>query len=327
MVDRATRSTSRISLFALGMALIAISVAGCGSGSDDTSVPSTGSSAKATKAVVTFSILDDVVQNVGGECVETTVLVGRDGDTHVYQPTPEASVQMTEAELIIANGLGFEPWLDDLYTASGAEGTRVTAMEGVTPLTPAEEGVAADPDHADEVDPHAWQNPENMRTATITVRDALIKANPACAAVITENAARYDAKLVELNTEIVTVVELIPTTQRILVTNHDSLGYFAKQYGFTAETALGAFSTESSDPSAARVAKLVDIIRASGVPAIFVENTGGSDLVDRLAKEAGVALAPPLYTDALGPKDSPGGTYIGMMQSNAEVISMSLAGK
>ncbi len=311
-------------LVALGMALIAIIVAGCGSSSDDKSVPSAGSSAKATKAVVTFSILDDVVQNVGGECVETTVLVGRDGDTHVYQPTPEASVQMAEAELIITNGLGFEPWLDDLYTASGAKGTRVTAMEGVTP---AEEGVAADADHADEVDPHAWQNPENMRTATITVRDALIKANPACAAVITENAARYDAKLVELNTEIVTVVELIPTTQRILVTNHDSLGYFAKQYGFTAETALGAFSTESSDPSAARVAQLADIIRASGVPAIFVENTGGSDLVDRLAKEAGVTLAPPLYTDALGPEDSPGGTYIGMMQSNAEVISMSLAGK
>ncbi len=325
MFDRATRSTSRMPLVALGMALIAISVAGCGSGSDDTSVEATGSSAKATKTVVTFSILDDVVQNVGGECVETTVLVGRDGDTHVYQPTPETSVQMAEAELIIANGLGFEPWLDDLYTASGAKATRVTAMEGVTPLTPAEEGVAAD--DADEVDPHAWQNPENMRTATITVRDALIKANPACAAVITENAARYDAKLVELNTEIATAVELIPTTQRILVTNHDSLGYFAKQYGFTVETALGAFSTESADPSAARVAKLVDIIRASGVPAIFVENTGGSDLVDRLAQEAGVALAPPLYTDALGPEDSPGGTYIGMMQSNAETISMSLAGK
>ncbi len=325
MVDRATRSTSRMPLVALGMALIAISVAGCGSGSDDTSVEATGSSAKATKAVVTFSILDDVVQNVGGECVETTVLVGRDGDTHVYQPTPETSVQMAEAELVIANGLGFEPWLDDLYAASGAKGTRVTAMEGVTPLTPAEEGVAAD--DADEVDPHAWQNPENMRTATITVRDALIKANPACAAVITENAARYDAKLVELNTEIVTVVELIPTRQRILVTNHDSLGYFAKQYGFTVETALGAFSTESSDPSAARVAQLADIIRASGVPAIFVENTGGSDLVDRLAQEAGVALAPPLYTDALGPEDSPGGTYIGMMQSNAETISISLAGK
>ncbi len=325
MVDHATRSTSRMPLVALGMALIAIGVAGCGSGSDDTSVEATGSSAKATKAVVTFSILDDVVQNVGGECVETTALVGRDGDTHVYQPTPETSVQMAEAELIIANGLGFEPWLDDLYTASGAKATRVTAMEGVTPLTPAEEGVAAD--DADEVDPHAWQNPENMRTATITVRDALIKANPACAAVITENAARYDAKLVELNTEIATAVELIPTTQRILVTNHDSLGYFAKQYGFTVETALGAFSTESADPSAARVAKLVDIIRASGVPAIFVENTGGSDLVDRLAKEVGVALAPPLYTDALGPEDSPGGTYIGMMQSNAETISMSLAGK
>ncbi len=325
MFDRATRSTSRMPLVALGMALIAISVAGCGSGSDDTSVEATGSSAKATKAVVTFSILDDVVQNVGGECVETTVLVGRDGDTHVYQPTPETSVQMAEAELVIANGLGFEPWLDDLYSASGAKGTRVTAMEGVTPLTPAEEGVAAD--DADEVDPHAWQNPENMRTATITVRDALIKANPACAAVITENAARYDAKLVELNTEIATAVELIQTTQRILVTNHDSLGYFAKQYGFTVETALGAFSTESADPSAGRVAELVDIIRASGVPAIFVENTGGSDLVDRLAKEAGVALAPPLYTDALGPKDSPGGTYIGMMQSNAETISMSLAGE
>lgn len=311
--------------FALGMALITIIVAGCGS--DDTAGPSTGPSAKATKAVVTFSILDDVVQNVGGECVETTVLVGRDGDTHVYEPTPEASVRMAEAELVIADGLGFEPWLDDLYAASGAKGTRVTAMEGVTPLTPAAEGVAANADHADEVDPHAWQNPENMRTATITVRDALIKANPACASVITENAARYDAKLVELNTEIVTAVEAIPTTQRILVTSHDSLGYFAKQYGFTVETALGAFSTESADPSAARVAELADIIRASGVPAIFVENTGGSDLVDRLAKEAGVALAPPLYTDALGPEDSPGGTYIGMMRSNAEVISMSLAGK
>jgi zinc/manganese transport system substrate-binding protein len=303
--------------------------AGCGS---DSAASTTAPAPDATNAVVTFSILDDVVRNVGGRCVTTTTLVGRDGDAHVFEPTPKDAAALEGADLVISNGLGFEPWLDDLYASSGSKAAKVVAMEGVTPIGVEDghshggEEKASDGGHDHEVDPHAWQDPRNMRTAVANIRNALVKANPECAAEIRANAKRYDAEIVAVDKEIAAAAKSVPNGERIIITNHDALGYFAKRYGFTVETALGSVTTESADPSAKQIADLAADIRNDGVKAIFVENIGGSGVIDQLAREAGVQVATPLYTDALGAEGSEGGTYLGMMTANGKTVSTALSG-
>lgn len=323
------------------VAAAGLAAAGCGS---DSAASTTAPAPDATRAVVTFSILDDVVRNVGGRCVTTTALVGRDGDAHVFEPTPKDATALKGADVVISNGLGFEPWLADLYASSGSKASKVVAMSGVTPIEGdhdhghggeddhdhdhdhGDDKKASGKGHAHEVDPHAWQDPRNMRKAVANVRSALVKANPECADEIRANAKRYDAELVALDKEIAQSVSSLPRAQRIIITNHDSLGYFAKRYGFDVETALGSVTTESADPSAKQIAKLAADIRKDGVKAIFVENIGGTDVIDRLAREAGVQVAPPLYTDALGAEGSDGATYLGMMRSNAKSITSGLSG-
>ncbi|MBM3664843.1 MAG: zinc ABC transporter substrate-binding protein [Actinobacteria bacterium] len=321
------------------VAATGLAAAGCGS---DSAASTTAPAPDATRAVVTFSILDDVVRSVGGRCVTTTTLVGRDGDAHVFEPTPKDATALEGADVVISNGLGFEPWLADLYASSGSKATTVVAMAGVSPIKgDHDHGHVGEDDHGDdhgddkqtsdageahEVDPHAWQDPRNMRTAVATVRDALVKASPECAAEIRANAKRYDAELAALDTEIAESVSSLPGDRRIIITNHDSLGYFAKRYGFDVETALGSLTTESADPSAQQIANLAADMRKDGVKAIFVENIGGTNVIDRLAREAGVQVAPPLYTDALGAEGSDGATYLGMMRSNAKSITSGLSG-
>ena len=325
-----TRGPAGKWIAASATALVAVGgLVAVGCGGDSASGTDTAAAAGATRAVVSFSILDDVVRNVGGDCVDTTVLVNTDGDAHVFEPTPKDATALKEADVVISNGLGFEPWLADLYSSSGSAATQVVTMSGVTPIEGADDhadegGAKGDDTH--EVDPHAWQDPANMREAVAKVRDALVAANPECAPRIRENAARYDAKLVALDAEIVSAVKSVPRDERIIITNHDSLGYFAKRYGFGVETALGSVTTESADPSAQQIASLADDIKKDGVKAIFVENIGGSSVIDRLATEAGVQVAPPLYTDVLGEQGSAGATYLGMMKANAQTISTALSG-
>ncbi len=176
-----------------------------------------------------------------------------------------------------------------------------------------------------EYDPHVWQDPNNVRLMVESIRDALIAADPANAATYEANAANYLAELKELDAFITQEVAKLPPERRKLVTNHDTLGYFAYRYGFTVVgTALGT-TTERADPAAGEIARLVEDIRASGVPAIFVENVSNPALMETIAREAGVKLAPSLFTDALGEPGSEGETYLDMMRYNVRTIVEALA--
>ncbi|PDW04864.1 metal ABC transporter solute-binding protein, Zn/Mn family [Candidatus Viridilinea mediisalina] len=174
--------------------------------------------------------------------------------------------------------------------------------------------------HHGEFDPHVWQDPNNAIIMVEAIRDALMLADAPNAEVYAQNAAAYIVELEELDRFIVAEVARIPMAQRQLVTNHDTFGYFAARYGFEVlGTALGA-TTEAADPAAGAIAELVQQIQAAGVPAIFTENTSNPALMETIAREAGVSLAPPLYTDALGAPGSPGATYIGMVRVNVTTI-------
>jgi ABC-type Zn uptake system ZnuABC Zn-binding protein ZnuA len=166
-----------------------------------------------------------------------------------------------------------------------------------------------------------WQDVQIALHIVEVIRDQLADVDSANAANYRTDAAAYLKQLKELDEWVVETVTQLPKPERKLVTSHDTFGYFAKRYGFQVlGSGLESVSTEASDPSAAEFAKLVEAIKAAKVPAIFAENVQNPKLMERLAKEAGVRLAPPLFTDALGRPGSEGDSYVKMMRYNVTTI-------
>lgn len=287
----------------------------------------------ALKAVASFSILGDLVEEVGGDRVAVTTLVGPDGDAHVYQPTPADAQAVAGANIIFVNGLHFEGWIDRLTEASGAKAPVIVVSEGVTPREFApgegeEEEEHADADGQDHghdhgpTDPHAWQSVPNAKLYVANIAEALSAADPSGAATYTANAAAYTAKLDALDAEIRATIAAIPENRRIIVTSHDAFGYFGQTYGMTFEAPQG-ISTEF-EASAADVAKLITQIRAEKVPAVFMENITDPRLLEQIAAETDAKIGGTLYSDALSPADGPAATYIDMMENNIHQFSAAL---
>ena len=269
--------------------------------------------------VATFSILGDLAQAVAGENVQLRTLVGSDGDTHTYEPIPADGVALAQANLIFENGLGFETWLNKLYTASGSRAKRVVVSSGVTP------GKITIGSEAGSTDPHAWQDVTYAMGMVAVIRDSLAAQDPAHAAAYQANAAAYLKQLQDLDGYIQQQAGTLPAGRRRLVTNHDALGYFAVRYGFQVMgDVLGSVSTEASEPSAAEIARLIDEIKGAQVPAIFTENIENAAVINQVAQEAGVTVAPPLYTDALGKPGTAGESYVKMMRYNIDTIVAAL---
>ncbi|MCL4302911.1 MAG: metal ABC transporter substrate-binding protein [Anaerolineae bacterium] len=300
---------------------------GCGSSQPDQVAAS--STSEKLKVVATFSILGDLVQNVGGDKIELYTLVGPGSDTHTFEPSPSDSVALVEAKLIFENGLGLETWLDKLYTASDSQAKRVAVTEGLEPIAMAEgdheEHGAVDEHGHGEFDPHVWQDVANVIHEVEGIRDALVEADPAGAKTYQANAETYLGQLKELDAWVIAEVEKLPKGRRKLVTSHDTFGYFARRYGFDmVGSGLGS-TTEAGDPSATQLVSLVEEIKGAGVLVIFVENVSNPRLMEQIAAEAGVTLGPALYTDALTEPGSDGDTYIRMMRHNVTVIVMALS--
>ena len=288
------------------MACIISLLTGCGS-----SAPATTST---PTIITTFSVLADMTQQIAGDTATVTSLVPVNGDAHVFEPTPANGVALVNATVVIELGVGFEPWFADLYAASGSKATQITASTGVTPLMA-----------GDETDPHIWHDVANAIIMAQNIRDGLITAMPNKKETLTANAAAYIAQLEALDNEIQAQIATLPAAQRKLVTSHDTFGYFAARYGFeVVGTGLGSVTTESSDPDAASIVALVNDIKASGVQAIFVENMSNTKVMEQIAQEAGVTIAPALYTDALGEANSSGATYIEMIRYNVRTMVTAL---
>jgi zinc/manganese transport system substrate-binding protein len=296
--------------------VLAIALAAC----QPTSPP--GGAGGKLKVVVTFSILGDLVQNVGGDRVELHTLVASGMDTHTFDPRPLDGAALADAAVVFENGLGFEPWFDKLFRASGSGALRVIVTDGILPRT------MAAGEHGDAgggVDPHAWHDVTNAMHMVERIRDGLAQADPANATTYQANAESYLGQLKELDGWIQAQVATLAPERRKLVTTHDTFGYYAARYGFeVVGTALGSLSTEVADPSAGEIAALVQAIRSAGVPAVFAENVANPRLMQQIAAEAGVTLGPALYTDALGQTGTEGDTYIRMERYNTGAIVSAL---
>lgn len=285
--------------------------------------------------VASFSILADMVQQIGGERVAVTTLVGRDGDAHVYQPSPADARALTAAKVLVVNGLGFEGWMGRLVRASGFGGVTITASDGIKTREIADEDGHG---HAHAkggrmqkgatrpstvTDPHAWQDLSNGRTYAANIAKGLAAADPAGAAIYERNLASYAARIDALDRDVRTKIVAIAPEKRKVITSHDAFGYFGAAYGVTFIGAVG-LSTEA-EASAADVARIVRQIRRENVRAVFVESMTDARLVEQIAKEAGGVVGGTLYSDALSAKGGPATSYLDMFQHNVKALVAGMA--
>jgi zinc/manganese transport system substrate-binding protein len=261
--------------------------------------------------VASFSILGDIVSEVGGDRVAVTTLVGPDGDAHVYQPTTADARRIAQAKVIFVNGLGFEGWLERLIHAAKSKGTVVTLGKGVSARA-GEEGA----------DPHAWQDVANTKIYVAEIRDALTAADPTGAETYAARAAAYLTKLDALDAEIVRTLDAIPKERRRVVSTHDAFGYFSARYGIEFIAPQGV-STEA-EASARDIARIIQSVKQNRVGAVFLENVSDPRLAKRIAAETGARLGGTLYSDALSTPNEDGANYIDMMRHNVRELAKAL---
>ena len=276
------------------------------------------------KVLASFSILADLVREVGGDRVEVSTLVGTNTDMHGFQPTPAHAKAVATAQLVVINGLGLEGWADRLVKAANFKGTRLVATKGVKALTAEVEGHGHKHQHkhSDRYDPHAWQEVANVKIYVTNIRDALSAVDPAGKDVYAKNAAAYLQKLHALEAEIKQLFAGLSEKERRVITSHDAFHYFGDAYGieFLAAQAAGG----ETQPSARDVAKLIQQIKKEGIKAIFVENISSPRIVEQIAKETGAKIGGTLYSDALSDAKGPAATYLDMIRHNAKTIAAAL---
>jgi ABC-type Zn uptake system ZnuABC Zn-binding protein ZnuA len=298
------------SMRALGLLLVAAVLGGCGPGAGRSTAP--GGS---LRVVTTSTVFADLVSNVGGDLVTVTSLAGKNADVHTFEPVPADLRTISEAKLLVMNGLGLDDWLQDTITNAAATGTPLVKLAvdlpGVDLLTGEEPGTQ---------NPHLWMNVKYAELYVDRIAAALKAADAGNAARYETRAAAYKARLETLDASVRAQIATIPEANRKLVMFHDAFPYFARAYGITIVGV--AVEAPGQDPSAGETAALIEAIRAAGVKAIFSESQFPTKLVDQLARETGATVVANLYDDALG--DPPVTSYEAMVTWDADQLVAAL---
>ena len=288
-----------------------------------------------TRAVASFSILGDLVRQVGGDRVAVDVLVGPGADAHVFQPTPTQARLVGQADILFSNGLGFEGWMARLLNTASYKGRHVVASRGIDPIEgddhdahedhesekDGHSGHGAEHEHAD---PHAWQSVPNVMVYVGNIAKGLCEADPAGCELYQRNALRYRAELQALDTDIRAQWKAIPVAQRKVITSHDAFGYYAQAYGVQFLAPQGV--NTDSEASAKGVAQLVRQIKKEKIKALFVESISDPRLIAQIGRETGVKPAGELFSDSLSDAKGAAPDYIGMMRHNTVALTKAIPG-
>lgn len=293
--------------------------AACGDGANG--------SAGDLEIVATTTILGDVVGEIVGDDATVEVLMPIGADPHDFSASSQQVASVNRADLVVANGFDLEEGLEDVLESAAEDGvTVVYVAEAVTPLP--EEGEHEDHeeegghDHGGE-DPHFWLDPARMAEASVEIGRALQEVDPSGA--WTETAAAYEQELLETDQDVEQILAEVPADRRKLVTNHDSLDYFADRYQFEVVGVVIPGGSTLGEPSSEELAELVGAIEDEGIAAIFAETTESDALAEAVAAEVGFEVeVVELYTGSLGEEGSGAETYRGMLIVNAERIADAL---
>ncbi len=277
------------------------------------------------RVIASFSILGDIVAQVGGEQVEVTTLVPAMGDAHVFQPTPSHARAVAGADVLVVNGLNFEPWLDRLVTASGFKGRHIVAAEGIKPREMGggqghahhNHGPGGD-DHDDHdhgvADPHVWHDLQRMQTYIANIAQGLAAADPAHAEGYRARGAAYAAELKALDSWAAAEIGKLPRAHRKVITQHDAFGYLAARYKIDFMAAQGV--NTKAEASAEAVGRLTRQIKREKVQALFFENIANPRLIEQIGREAKVKVGGRLYSDALSPPGGEADSFVKMYRLN-----------
>jgi zinc/manganese transport system substrate-binding protein len=271
--------------------------------------------AKTIEAVASFTVLADVVAQVGGDHVHVSTLVGPNGDPHVYEPTPDDAKRLKAADAVFISGFGLEGWLERLIKASGYKGHPTVASEGIKTRKMEEEGKTV-------TDPHVWNDPANGIIWTKNIVKALSAADPEDAADFKANGDKYIAELQAIDAQAKATFGAIPKDKRKVLTTHDAYGYFGRAYDVKFLSPQGV-STEA-EASAADVSKLITQIKKEGVKAYFLENSNDPRLVQQIAKATGAEPGGTLYVESLSEPSGPAPTYTAMLKRDIEMMSTAM---
>ena len=257
--------------------------------------------------VATHSVLGDLVSNVVGDAAEVDVLMPAGSDPHEFEPSARQVAELTEADLVVANGLDFEHGLEDALSVAEDAGVPVVSLgEELDPLGD---------------DPHWFTDPLRMADAAGLVAEALPELTG-----VDQRADAYAAELRDLSAEVDAELATIPAIRRSLVTSHEVLGYFADRYGFEVVGTVIPSGSTLAEPSAADLGDLVERIDSGAIPALFVDASAPTGLVDVIADEVGSDVdVVELWSESLGDDESPASTYVGLIRTDAERIAEALS--
>lgn len=260
--------------------------------------------------VTSFTILGDVVKNVGGDHVSVKSLVPPDGDPHSYSPTPQDSKALKSAAVSFVSGEDLETWFKRLARASGGIDP-VVVSDGIKTHSLYEHGQAM-------IDPHVWNSVPNIVVWVANIEEALIKADPAHAADFRANAKRYNAQLKKTDGWIRHELKSIPRDRRKVLTDHDVFGYYGREYGVTFLAPVGL--STANEPPAKKVARVIDQMKKEKIHTYFIANSSSSQLVKQIAHATGAKSGGVLYPESLSEANGPASTYIDMMRYNTRLI-------
>lgn len=271
--------------------------------------------AKTVNAIPSFAILSDIVKQVGGKHVKVSTLVRPGGDPHSFEPSPQDSKLLSQADLVFVSGLGLEGWINRLVTASGYQGRIIIASQWTDTRQIEENGKKM-------TDPHAWNSMKNGVQYATNVMNALIAADPQDANYFSQRGTEYIQQLKKLHLWAKTQFAEVPAEKRKVLTSHDAFSYFGHEYGVTFLSPVG-FSTEA-EASASDVARLINQIKQEKVSAYFIENQTDSRLVKQIAFATGAKAGGELYPEALSSARGPAATYMQAFKHNVDVLLASM---
>lgn len=279
-------------------------------------------SPKTMRILAAETFLQDIAQNVAGSRAVVESLLPLGLDPHSFEPTPRDVARLADSSVIIINGAGFEAWLEETLANAGGQRLVIEASAGLASRVQQPDELPLD--EPGGMDPHFWLDPLSVVKYVENIRDGLSQADPDGKPEYEANAAAYISQLQELDQWVRSQVDQIPPDRRLLVTNHESFGYYADRYGLKiAGTILQSVST-SANPSAQQLAGLVDQIRSSGAPAIFLETGANPNLAETVAAETGAKVVTGLLTHSITAADGPAPTYIDMIKYNTSEIVKAL---
>ncbi len=277
------------------------------------------------RVLTSFSILADLVSQVGGDKVEVDSLVGPDSDAHAFRPSPVDARKLAQSDLLVINGLGYESWFKRLVEASDFQGPVVVASDGIKPIMARDMGNGHSHDDGHDhgpTDPHAWHDINSVIQYVENIRENLAELDPVNSDYYTRRASIYEARLRLLDSELEQAFAAIEPSQRKVITSHAAFEYLGRAYQIRFYAAQGI--TTESKSSAAHIASLIRLINAQGIQAMFVENTADARMLEQISRETGIDMGGRLYSDALA-REGEASTYMGLMRYNADQLLSALA--